>query len=100
MPNTSLGPPVGHAGPGELLGDDHLLERRQTAAAVLDRPAGREVAGLVQRLAPLGHERVDVVALEPAESVPVGRQLLGEERLHLLAVLLGFAVYVGCMAAA
>ena len=39
-----------HAGLGELLGDDHLLERRQPAAAVLHRPAGRQVAGLVQHV--------------------------------------------------
>ena len=38
MPNTSLAPPVGHAGLGELLGHDHLLERGQPAAAVLLRP--------------------------------------------------------------
>ena len=34
-----------HAGLGELLGDDHLLERRQPGAAVLVGPARRQVAG-------------------------------------------------------
>ena len=75
----------------ELLGDDHLLERRQSAAAILDRPARREVPGLVQRLAPIGHEPGDLVTNEPTQTVPFGRELLGEKRLHLLAVLLGFS---------
>jgi hypothetical protein len=45
----------------------------------------------VQRLAPLGDERGDVVTLELTQPVPIDRQLLGEKCLHLLAVLLGFS---------
>ena len=78
-----------HAGLGELLAEDHLLERRQPGAAVLDRPARGEVAALVQRRAPLGDELGQLVAVELPDAAPVGRQLLGEERLDLLAVGLG-----------
>ena len=41
-----------HAGAGELLGEDDLLERRQPGPAVLHRPARREVPRLVERGAP------------------------------------------------
>ena len=89
MPNTSFGPPGRHAGLGELLGDDHLLQRRQPAAAVLDRPARGQVPGLVQHAAPPLDEVADGVALELADAGPVAGQLLGEERLDLVAVRLG-----------
>ena len=64
-----------HAGLGELLGEDHLLERRQPGAAVLVRPAGREVAGSCSVVAPLRRrtsstsspvERADAAASRPA----------------------------------
>ena len=58
MPNTSLLPAGRHAGLGELLGEDHLLERRQPGAAVLGRPARGQVAGRVQHRAPRVDEAV------------------------------------------
>ena len=67
------GPPGGHAGLGELLGDDHLLERRQAGAAVLASASRRrEQPVLVERLAPLEGELVDLVALERADALPSG----------------------------
>ena len=60
-----------HAGPGELLGQDHLLERRQPGAAVLDGPAGGEVAGLVQRRAPRRDEVPGLVVGQLADARPV-----------------------------
>ena len=83
-------PAGGHAGLGELLGDDHLLERRQPGAAVLGRPPRREVAG--PRTASCATRLTNVaelVALERADATPVGGQLLGQEGLDLLAVGLG-----------
>ena len=60
----------GDAGLGELLGDDHLLERRQPAAAVLDGPAGRQVAGLVQHVAPRRDEVAQLGPLQLADAAP------------------------------
>ena len=59
-----------------------------------DRPAppysvgqpGREVPGLVERRPPRGDEVVDLVVRQLADAAPVRRQLLGEERLHLVAI--------------
>ena len=84
-----------HAGLGELLGEDDLLERGQPGTAVLHRPAGREVAGLVERRAPRRHEVAHLVVRQLADAPPVRRQLLGEERLDLVAVCLGLGPYVG-----
>ena len=89
MPNTSFVPSRRHAGTGELLGEDHLLERTQPGAAVLDRPTGGEIVRLVQVLRHSVRNSIDRLALEGTGALPVGRQLLGEEGLHLLAVGLG-----------
>ena len=75
-----------HAGLGQLLGEDHLLQRRQPRAAVLLRPAGRQVAVLVEGVAPLADEPLQLLALELADALPARREVLGEEGLDLLAV--------------
>ena len=91
-----VGPAGRHAGLGELLGDDHLLERRQPAAAVLDRPA--RARGTRPRTARRATTRRTRRPRRP-RAVPMPPQspgqLLGEERLHLLAVGLGLGPYVG-----
>ena len=59
-----VGRACGHARLRELLGDDHLLERRETRAAVLTRPPEREHAVLVERAPPLEGELGERIALE------------------------------------
>ena len=83
--------PGGHAGPGELLGEDHLLERGEPAAAVLraatTRPGSRGRGSVV---APL---RRRTPRPRPGGRAPMpfqsGGQVLGEEGLDLLPVRLG-----------
>ena len=85
-----------HAGLGELLGHDHLLERRQAAAAVLLRPAEGEVAVLVERVrATRVVNRASASWSSAPMPRPVGRQVLGQERLHLLAEGLGLRAVGG-----
>ena len=89
MLNGSLGPPVGTPARANS-------SARMTCSVALS-PAppyswgqpGSQIVGLVERLAPLGHELDDVVTLERPQAGPVRRKLLGEECLHLLAVRLG-----------
>ena len=78
-----------HPRSGELLGEDDLLEGRESGTAELDRPAGCQIAGFEERLPPLGHELLDGAPLEGSDTRPVRREFLGEEGLDLLAVGLG-----------
>ena len=48
-----------------------------------------EVSVLVERLTPLPHEALEILALELADALPVGREVLGQERLDLLPIRLG-----------
>ena len=91
MPNTSLRPAGRHAGLGELLGEDHLLERatarrRRTRSASPARGSRPRTASSRHSVDEVGRRSSPSSAPMPC---PLGRQLLGEERLHLLAVGLG-----------
>ena len=74
MPNTSFGPPVGTPAWANSSARITCSSARQPGAAVLDRPAGREVAGLVQRLAPLGRRTRSMAS---PSSVPMPAQSAG-----------------------
>ena len=73
----------GCAGAGELLGHHHALERGEPGTADLLRPAERQVAVLVQHLAPLGGEGGGVLVVERSDALPVGGQVRVEEGAHL-----------------
>ena len=77
------------ARPRELLGEDDLLGGAQAATAVLDRPAGSQEVRFVEGVAPRSDEFGEPVAPECSGALPVRRELLGEERLDLLAIGLG-----------
>src|SRR5690606_34093920 len=79
----------GDAGLGELLGQHDGLGLGEAGAAVLGGPAGGEQVVVGQGLAPPLRPVVDLVAGQGADALPVRREVLGEERLDLLAVLLG-----------
>jgi hypothetical protein len=84
-----VGPTAWDAGLLELLGQDHVFERREVRAAVLLGPGDTEVVVLVQRAAPVLGELVGGVVVEGTDPLPVRRQVLGQEGLHLLPVHLG-----------
>ena len=82
---------LGHAGPGELLVDDHLLDLAQPGAAVLAGPCHGEQ--LVGRPGSVRHDSTKASRssrLERPQTLPAGGQVLGQERLDLRAVVLRF----------
>ena len=62
-----------NAGLGEFLGQDHLLERRESSTAVGDRPPGSEKSLGVQLLAPLRGEVVHFVVGHATQTGEIGR---------------------------
>jgi hypothetical protein len=80
----------GHARLVELLDQHDLLEGGEPGAAELGGPRRGEQPVVGQGRAPLLAERLGLGGGQRTDALPPGRQVLGEERLHLLAVGLGF----------
>ena len=90
MPNTSLPTP---AGTPALVNSSARITCSSAVRPAPPYSFGQRAASsrfVVERAPPLEREVVDLVAVERADALPAGGQVLGEERLDLLAVGLGF----------
>ena len=77
-----------HACGQELLGEHDTLHLAEPGAAIFDRPRHSQQLVLGQERTPLLDELLPGLLGEIAHSAPVGRQVLGQERLDLLPVVL------------
>ena len=84
-------PAAGRALPGQLLVQDHLLQRRRAHAAVLARPGGREPGALAQLLHEGAREGgVFLVVEEIVVALEAVGQLVAQEGAQLVAPAFGF----------
>ena len=98
MPNTSLGPPVGTPA---LANSSAMITCSSADSPPPPYSTGQPGARYPASYSTVRHhvdEVLQLVVLQRPDAGPVARQLLGQERLHLVAVRLGLCAVVGFIA--